>query len=87
MTKAKTITFTVSIRESELKKMIKAAGYKIKSKAAFNQRIKEESFLEDLGQDLVDTWQLVNEDAIGAMEMVVTELFTDHVVEYDENGY
>ena len=86
MTKAKTITLTVTIRESALKKMIKAAGYKIKSRAAFAERIKSQEFRETMEQDLVDTWEAVNDDGDGDLEGVVTCLFDD-VVEYDENGY
>ena len=86
MTKAKAVTLTVTIRESKLKDMIKAAGYKIKDKAAFDKHIKSQAFLATLAQDLVDVWVQTNEDDDGDLEGVVTSLFDD-VVEYDESGY
>ena len=86
MTKAKTITLTVTIRESKLKDMIKASGYKIKDKVAFAERIKSQDFRETLAQDLVDVWVQTNEDGDGDLEGVVTCLFDD-VVEYNESEY
>ena len=87
MTKAKTITLTVTVRESAIKKMIKAAGYKIKNKDAFDQRIKSQDFRETLAKDVVDTWEQVNHDGDSDLDSVVICLFGDEVVESDEADY
>ena len=77
---------SINITDKDLLDMIKTAGLKVKSKAAFKKLIKTPKFKKDVAADILNVWQLQNEDGDGDFYDVVFDLFDGAVIDPDEDA-